>query len=528
MTVKVVKPIKITEAVLTASSIPEPDASVGEVEWVEDRFSGYAFNNNVTTKNAFDAIEMDGFIYVVEGKENAIGEGLAYLHKYQIGGTHVWSESIDNSVDAFIAKGHLPNTVVLIESGDVNVITFNVNTMSQTTQAISPLPEFPSGIAFDGFKYYVLDSYTGLVRRYNTDFTYDDLEIDPKLGKFSLFSLKYHNGNLSIVDQKTGKIVTFTINSETVSSFDFSGAFQQNENCTGHFYLDGSVYTVDNSNSNAYKFTSGIYDGYYQPAERAILTSTHKLYQCVKATNIRPDLGATGDETESWVEVGATNKFASFDDRLFYPAKITGTQTFELTIPDRLNTVAFLNLSGITSVRVQMDVGGSIVYDETKDALDFSLIYDHYTWWFSDSELLTELIFDDLPPYPNSKLIIDVTGEGDLGQIVTGFGKEIGVCLAESSSNTIDLSTQEFDAFGNRKYVPRPIIKLNKYEILSDKSAGPAIERLFKEIAGGNALWIGEIGGDQLLTTYGYTERSPIPYNMPNDINYSATIRGSA
>jgi hypothetical protein len=56
--------------------------------------------------------------------------------------------------------------------------------------------------------------------------------------------------------------------------------------------------------------------GAYQPNERAILTSTHKLYQCVKTTSIRPDLGATGDENESWIEVGPTNRWAQFVDTI--------------------------------------------------------------------------------------------------------------------------------------------------------------------------------------------------------------------
>jgi hypothetical protein len=266
----------------------------------------------------------------------------------------------------------------------------------------------------------------------------------------------------------------------------------------------------------------------YQPGERAILTTTHKLYQCVKETTVRPDLGATGDANESWVLVGATNRWAAFDERVFYAQKISGTQTFELSVAPRTSVVAFLNLDGISSVRVQIQSGGQTFYDKTKDTFDLSTIYDHYTWWLYETSLVEELIFDDLPPLSNVQMLIEITGDGSLGQIVTGFSKVIGTCLSDTTSNTINLSTQEFDQFGNRKYIPRPIIKLNKYEILSEKTAAPAIERLFKEIAGGNALWIGEIGGDQLLTTYGYTERSPIPYTMPDNINYSATVRGSA
>ena len=521
MTVKVVKPIPITEAVLTASSIPEPDASVGEVEFNQDASTAISFQSILNT--AIDAAS-DGNIYVLDSFD-FYSSGSSYVREYDSSGSPTGLYFDVTSLSKCI---EVKSDDIYIGSSAGYVYRYSKVGLQIQIYDLTETLSNCSGICFGADKFYVLDQLAGKIFSFASSFS-SPQEIKSFGSSYPFnFGLSYNDGLIYYTSQSEMKIKSITVNGTDSDSFPITNE-RGGVYYFGGVFFDGSdLMSINNDKKKAYRYKQGVLTQPYQPGERAILTSTHKLYQCVKATNISPEFGATGDETETWVEVGATNKFASFDERLSYPAQITGTKSFELTLADRVNTVAFLNISGITSVRVQMEVGGSIVYDTTKDGLDTSLIYDHYTWWFGDIELVSELIFDDLPPYPTSKLIIDVTGEGGLGQIVTGFAKVIGECLAESSSNTIDLSTQEFDAFGNQKYVPKPIIKLNKYEILSDKSIAPAVERLFRELSGKNALWIGEIGSGQLLTTYGYTERSPIPYNMPTAINYSVTIRGSA
>lgn len=576
MTVKVVKPITITEAVLTASSIPEPDASVGEVEFVPDRrkVMDVDFLGNTVASNDYDRAHFlptnlygfdHGSVYfekVFYPDDTTTIEMLKCNVTYGTQGFQCYYDSITScDVSSFIDASDTRFLGCAVErysqsntvgrscffvandvSEDISAIFADNFTLAQSSLRLA-MPQVAVSLNnTDTYTIFIIDGeFYGFFRVVSSGRYYfqkwDSLgqlveSADVAQVVSSSYAMLYLDGKYRSYRGYATSSQDFYYSSDnnfaTATTIKMPQAYEANVRTA---FTDGDNIFIsysDNSRIEIFTADTGASLGYYQPNERAILTSTHKLYQCVKATNIRPEIGATGDETETWVEVGATNKFASFDDRLSYPAKITGTQSFELTLADRVNTVAFLNISGITSVRVQMDVGGSIVYDATKEGLDTSLIYDHYTWWFSDAEYVTELIFDDLPPYPNSKLIIDVTGDGELGQIVTGFAKVIGECLAESNSNSIDLSTQEFDAFGKPKYVSRPIIKLNKYEILSDKSIAPAVERLFRELSGKNALWIGEIGSGQLLTTYGYTERSPIPYNMPTAINYSATIRGSA
>ncbi|AGN34324.1 hypothetical protein VPSG_00005 [Vibrio phage pYD38-B] len=49
MSLKVVDPIEVTEAVLTASDIPEPDTARGEVEWIPPEQKMFSKNFNPST-----------------------------------------------------------------------------------------------------------------------------------------------------------------------------------------------------------------------------------------------------------------------------------------------------------------------------------------------------------------------------------------------------------------------------------------------------------------------------------------------
>ena len=95
MTVTVTKPIEVTEAVLTASGIPEPDSSVGEVEWVADRrkvmdvdFGGQTINTNYRFAHFLKSNISEsehGSVYFTRGS-NPEGAGAYYFRfmKYNV------------------------------------------------------------------------------------------------------------------------------------------------------------------------------------------------------------------------------------------------------------------------------------------------------------------------------------------------------------------------------------------------------------------------------------------------------------
>ena len=525
---KVVKPIEITEAVFTASSVAEPDLTKGEVEWQSDVFDGYNFDQNVTSKNAFDAIELNGSIFVVEGKES-LTEGLAYIHRYETDGSHTGSFQIANRSNALISKSHLDDCVAIVSLDDSESSIYNISTNTKISDFnISGEIAFSSGIAFDGFNYFILDGSTGKIKRFDTSFVYDGFEIDAGLGLWGISSLKFIDGKLSIFNQKTNSLVLINIDGTKSSEVITSNSITYPSECYGHFYLDGSVYPISNQNSLAYKYTNGVYAGLYQVGERVIKTSTHKLYECAIATGLDPEVGVNNIPQE-WVEVGPTNKWAIFDDKKSTPTVSSSPYSIQLVPGVAIDSMAATNISGATEVQIiATSASAGEVYNRTIQMLDIDSVTDFYNYFSYQLEYVNEFTIIDIPIYNDLTIDITFTGsEVSVGRLATGRKKSLGELLVGASSDRIDYSRSEFDEFGELTYVARPIVKYSTYPVAIEKKIAPSIERYLDSIKGVQAVWVGDIGNDQFLTTFGAIERSPLVYDNLSIVEYQIKVRGS-
>ena len=99
--------------------------------------------------------------------------------------------------------------------------------------------------------------------------------------------------------------------------------------------------------------------------------------------------------------------------------------------------------------------------------------------------------------------------------------------LKGATSDRIDYSTTKFDEFGEETYVNRPIIKNSTYPVVIDKKIAPSIQRYLDSINGQSMLWVGGIGDEQFMTTYGKIQRSPIVYENLSKVQYQIKVRGS-
>ena len=268
----------------------------------------------------------------------------------------------------------------------------------------------------------------------------------------------------------------------------------------------------------------------YNPGERAILTSTHLLYQCLKETTENPQTGSTEDANASWIVVGPTNKWAMFDG--LQNTGTTSSTDYSVTINPvtYVNTMAMFGFSGVSSVMIEVfNLAGDLIYDKTYAMSDFSAIYDHYTYVFYQISSLDDFIAIDLPPLPNTTIKVTFSGvDMVVGELVTGFSIDIGQLVAENTkSDRFRYREQAYNEFGYPTGEAPIVVELNTYDVLVPKLNNQAIQKLLDTLTGENTLWFGDIGGGQSLVTYGFFERSPIPYAMPNHINYQITVRAS-
>lgn len=532
MTLKVVEPINITEAALTASDIPEPDAASGEVEWIPDRFSGFLFTNKTYQDQGFvHAVKVGGVLYALETKEVNIGSN-GVIHKYDNNGNHAGSFSVDGAIKSFGVSEDL-NRLVGVDPANGTVIEYNLSTESFIRSiSIAGDVSTPRGITYGDGSYFVLDSTEQKIARFDSNFTFQSRDTVLDDATDSIWSLQFLTGGFcSYVNSLTGELKAARIGSSDIKwRIPTSEAAGSNFSIFGHYYSGGNPLVLNYTEDTAYLYVDGIYDGLYKPSDRVIKSSTHKLYQCLIATGQDPEEGATGDAAATWIVAGPTNKWAMFDDQNSTITKSSGLFSVELESSDYIMAYGVTGSSGLTSVRCQVyDSGNNLIYDDTQSAFDNVGAPGDFIYASEDVFYKKKLYQTDIPPTENFKAVFTFNGSDiEIGNLTIGPAIELGPCLTDSKNESLDLSEQKFDDFGNETYTERPIITFATYETISSIESSNIINRFLNVIRRKGCLWIGEVGYNQSIVTFGRIERDPIPYTMPTEIRYTIRVRGFA
>lgn len=575
MTLKVVDPINVTEAVLTASGIPEPDASVGEVLWQDEASRNIKYTLNATsgntvrynmTRNSYGEL-----LVVFKNASNQWG-----VAKFDTNNAIVWEQVF--STDTGIANESLKSigcgvngeSMILYWLADLPTSDPNYNKVYEQRisdiagQGSLPLAYTSSAIELANIPSKIVDSSRiRLTRSNELIFACYSNNNSDFLEEVNISRLSLDGSEQAFVGTgiSTGNVraITADLNGGVYVSID--GDYSDGEL---NIIKYSAALAKENSGKVVYgfgkisqlSFYNGVIDvgippgggglnqlditpysqtytnlGAYKKGDEVILTDTHRRYRClVNETFSNPKDTATGDAAAEWIDIGSTNKWKMFNG--IRQTKTTGVGSFTVTLEPvtYVNTLAALAISGVTSIRVEVDnTGGTTIYDKTFTTSDFSAIYDHYTYVFYQISVQQRLVIEDLPPLPNSTIRVTFNGSNiAVGELVHGFAINVGELVAEDTkSDRFRFREQAFDDFGYPTG-PKPItVELNTYDVLVPKLNNPAIQSLLDKVTGENTLWIGDIGGDQKLITYGFFERSPIPFNMPNDINYQITVRAS-
>lgn len=268
--------------------------------------------------------------------------------------------------------------------------------------------------------------------------------------------------------------------------------------------------------------------GTYTLGQRRILASTHKVYEVVAtSTTAQPETG--GVVSDDWVVVGATNKFACFDDVI--DSRATTSSHFEMTItpPGIVNSVAGFGLVGVGSVQIVVtDSVDGEVYNETLDLTDDSMVIDEYTWCFSPVVFRTNFAVTDLPAYISPD--IDITFDGDttlgVGELVLGSALTLGQASYGTNVQMLDFSVVERDAFGNRVVVRRRTAKLTEFSVGVMKNRLNYVYNILDDLRTIPCVWIGEGNEDDATLTFGYHTSNRLPIETPTMNNVIITVEG--
>lgn len=262
----------------------------------------------------------------------------------------------------------------------------------------------------------------------------------------------------------------------------------------------------------------------YSLGNRVIVVSVHKVYESAINSNTGND--PTTDDGTNWIEVGATNRWKAFDQKLSDPVQQANSISYTFTTTDTIvNSIAFFALAADTvQITVTPDGAGSPVYDETYNLLDTTSIVDWYTYFFDPAGVKErELLVLDLPSYSSATITITITDTGntaEVGQIVMGNLISLGRTGYGTTVGIEDYSRKERDAFGNAVIIERAFAQKADYEVEIITQDTRRVQRFLSEYRAKPVVWIGNQDPSYGLIVYGFYTQFSINLATPS-ISYT-------
>jgi hypothetical protein len=256
----------------------------------------------------------------------------------------------------------------------------------------------------------------------------------------------------------------------------------------------------------------------YSLGDRVIVVSVHKVYE--SAINSNTGNNPVTDDGTKWIEVGATNRWKAFDQKISDPAtRADSIQYVFTTTSDIVNSLAFFGLKADT-VQITMVVSSTTVYDETYQLLDTTNVVDWYTYFFEPAtDKDEELLVVDLPSYSAAQITVNIVGTGstvEVGQIVlggliflgrTGYGTTIGI---------EDFSRKDRDTFGNSIIIERAFAQTADFEVEINTQDARRVQRFLSTYRATPIVWIGNQDPSYGLIVYGFYAQFSINLATPS------------
>lgn len=239
----------------------------------------------------------------------------------------------------------------------------------------------------------------------------------------------------------------------------------------------------------------------YAVGDRVQVTSAHKVFQAAAAHSGKNPLT---DTTGAWIEVGATNRWAMFDQVVGTQTAVPESLVVSLKPGGRFDSLAMDNVTAASVQVVVTTAAGAIVYDRTVDMISTVGITNLWAWFTEPVDRSTTVLLTDLPAYSGATVTITLNepaGEAGCGICVLGLSRTIGKTRYGASVGAQDYSRKERDQFGGYSFVERAYSKRANFTVLVENVSLDAIAALLTEY---RAKPIFYIGASEYGLTSGY------------------------
>lgn len=270
----------------------------------------------------------------------------------------------------------------------------------------------------------------------------------------------------------------------------------------------------------------------YVVGERAIRTTTHRVYRCVEAHTGTDPATNVGTPTVPavWADDGPTMRWAMFDNVV--GTMSSGDSPLVVVLrPGTVEGIPLLEMVGRTAKAVYTSSpGGPVVYERTID-LDGTIITDVFDWFFAPFEPLTDVVLTDVPgQYPSGELTLTITNSGapaGVGAYKPGVVHNIGDTEMGATVGILDFSKKDRDTFGRVEILERDFSKRANFSVLTKKVNFNRIFRVLARLRAKPCVYIGtELYGFEPLLIYGFYRDFSIDVAYPTHHLCSLEVEG--
>jgi hypothetical protein len=231
----------------------------------------------------------------------------------------------------------------------------------------------------------------------------------------------------------------------------------------------------------------------YAQYARVILTSTHKVYESLQASN-------TGNNPATaaawWIEVSPTNRWKVFDGANSTQTAQATSITYTLRPATSITALALLNVTGATSLTATVtDPTFGAVFSKTFDFTALPLVSTWHAWFFGTRRAPRQWISLDLPSYPNADIAITLSGGASLavGVILLGQQQRFGMAVNHGARVGItDYSRKETNDFGDTVLVQRAFAKRATLDVSLPPEEVDTLQASLADLRAVPALWVAE------------------------------------
>lgn len=230
------------------------------------------------------------------------------------------------------------------------------------------------------------------------------------------------------------------------------------------------------------------------------------IYKALSNNNDRPDLGATGDPSATWLDMGKINPLRMTDGKVGSFTEAPSPLVIEITSGDLIDGIAMFGLSAAT-VRAELIEAGVTVFDSGEKSLrDSSMINGWYNHFFARRGVKRDFVLTSLPPYRGATVRITLTatdGPVRIGELVAGQVRKLGDLLFGSRFGIEDWSRKERNVFGHWEVVERGYSKRGDYQVSIRTNQVSWIQQLLAGLRATPVVYIGS-ESQQLSIIYGF------------------------